>query len=289
MEFKQNFAIDWQRMRDAGVVLYIAIPMFGGQCNGITTSSLIDLTTLLAQNGVGYATNFLYNESLIPRARNYLTDGFLRSACTHMIFIDADIGFNAIDVAAMIQMKLDYKELDILCGPYPKKDISWEKIKAAVDKGFADENPTVLSKFVGDYVFNVPEGTTNISLFEPSEVLESGTGFMMFDKAVLERFKTAYPELSYKPDHIRDEHFDGTREIHAFFLDLIDPVTKRHLSEDYMFCQYARRAGIITYICPFIKLQHAGHYVFGGSMQDLAQVGQSMTTDVSAIGKKQKK
>jgi hypothetical protein len=46
---------------------------------------------------------------------------------------------------------------------------------------------------------------------------------MMLTRDILERYKKAYPELSYKPDHVRTEHFDGTREIHAFFDTVIDP------------------------------------------------------------------
>ena len=46
--------------------------------------------------------------------------------------------------------------------PYPKKCISWEKITHAVNQGMADEDPEVLSKFVGDYVFNPVAGGNEI-------------------------------------------------------------------------------------------------------------------------------
>ncbi|MBF9651877.1 hypothetical protein IAI40_12155, partial [Streptococcus pseudopneumoniae] len=54
----------------------------------------------------------------------------------------------------MLALQSDESPYDVLAAPYPKKCISWEKIKAAVDKGVADENPAVLENFVGDYVFN---------------------------------------------------------------------------------------------------------------------------------------
>jgi hypothetical protein len=75
-----------------------------------------------------------------------------------------------------------------MCGPYPKKTIAWEKIKQAVDKGFADENPQDLEKYVGDYVFNPTEGQKEVKIDEPVKVLEGGTGFMMITKSAFEKF-----------------------------------------------------------------------------------------------------
>ena len=64
----------------------------------------------------------------------------------------------------------------------PKKCISWEKIKHAVDKGFADKNPQQLDQFVGDFVFNPLPGTQSFSVFEPAEMLELGTGSIMIKR-----------------------------------------------------------------------------------------------------------
>ena len=94
---------------------------------------------------------------MITRARNYCADEFMRSDCTHMLFIDSDISFSANDVIAMLALMSEDSEYDILCAPYPKKCISWEKIKQACDLGAADKDPNVLEKFVGDY--NIREMT----------------------------------------------------------------------------------------------------------------------------------
>ena len=80
------------------------------------------------------------------------------------------------------------------------------------------------------------------------------------------------PELKYKPDHGRTKHFDGTREITAFFDCVIDPESKRYLSEDYMFSQYARKIGLKIWMCPWMKSKHIGSYVFSGSLPHLAQI-----------------
>lgn len=271
--------------------IFIATPMYGGQCTGQYCKSTADLAILSAKYGMDVRFFYLYNESLITRARNYLVDEFMRSGCTHLMFIDSDIGFDPNDVIALsviAGLEEEGSDKHIVCGPYPKKCISWEKIKRAVDKGFADKDPTVLDKYVGDYVFNPADGQTHIKLTEPVEVLEGGTGFMMIRRDAFVKYQEAYPEFLYKPDHVRTKHFDGSREIMAFFDCIIDPESKRYLSEDYMFCQWARKAGIKVWLCPWMKLEHQGTYVFGGSLADLAQVGASATADVAAIGKKKK-
>ena len=306
--------------------LFVAAPMYGGQCAGMFARSIADLSALCTHYGIQVRFYFLFNESLITRARNYCADEFLRSGDTHMMFIDSDIGFNANDVIALMALQSDDSPYDVLAGPYPKKCISWEKIKTAVDKGFADENPGQLEKYVGDYVFNPANGTTAIPLNEPVEVLEAGTGFMMIRRKTLEKFQEAYPQQFYKPDHVRTEHFDGSREIMAFFDTPIDhkrtninhelteflkknpnathdeiikfvtdpdadasrDYSKRYLSEDYMFCQWVRNAGMKVWFCPWMQLQHVGMYVFGGSLVDLAQIGASATADVSQLKKGKK-
>lgn len=266
--------------------LFVATPMYGGMCAGMYTRSIADLTGLCVKYGIELRHYFLFNESLITRARNYCCDEFLRSDCTHMMFIDADIGFNANDVLTLLALQSEESEYDILAGPYPKKCISWEKIKQAVDSGRADEDANVLEKYVGDFVFNPASGAGVIPLNEPAEVLEAGTGFMMMRRRAFELYDKAYPEQSYRPDHVRTEHFDGSREIMAYFDCIIDPESKRYLSEDYMFCQHVRKAGGKIWLCPWMVTQHVGTYIFGGSLADLASIGASATADVGKLGKK---
>jgi hypothetical protein len=266
--------------------IFLATPMYGGACAGIYTRSVADLVTLCTKYNIPLQIFFLFNESLITRARNYCCDEFMRSTSTHLMFIDSDIGFDAQDVIALLaissQPNTDY---DVIGGPYPKKNISWEKIKAAVDKGVADKDPNVLEKFVGDFVFNPKGGTQEIRIDEPAEVLEIGTGFMLIRKEALKTFQEKFPQYMYKPDHVRTEHFDGTREIMQFFQAEIDPVSKRYLSEDYWFCQKLQEMGLKTYLCPWMKTQHVGSYVFGGSLPDLASIGVAATADESILKK----
>ena len=179
-------------------------------------------------------------------------------------------------------------EYDIIAGPYPKKNISWEKIKMAVDQGVADDNPSVLEHYVGDFVFNPVAGQKSVPVNEPVEVGEAGTGFMMIRRETFEKYSEVYPEYKYKPDHVRTAAFDGSREIMAFFDCIIDPESKRYLSEDYMFCYNTRRAGMKVWLCPWMELKHCGNYIFGGSLSALAQIGAVATADMKQLEKMKK-
>lgn len=269
--------------------LFVATPMYGGQCAGMYTRSISDLSILCQQYGVQLQLYFLFNESLITRARNYCCDEFLRSDATHLMFIDSDIGFNPRDVLTLLALQGDDTPYDVIGGPYPKKCIAWEKVKIAVDKGFADESPNNLENFVGDYVFNPKANTREIPIHQPVEVMEIGTGFMMIRRKTFEKYTEKFPELMYKPDHVRTEHFDGSREIMAFFDTIIDPESKRYLSEDYMFCYNVQKMGGQVWFCPWMKMQHVGTYIFGGSLEALAALGVPATADGEQLAQQRNK
>jgi hypothetical protein len=195
-----------------------------------------------------------------------------------MLFIDADIHYDPRDVIACLAL-----DKEIIGGPYPKKSIKWGSVKEAV-KRHPDIEPGEMEKVAGDFVFNPVPGTEKFSVAEPIEVLEIGTGFMMIKREVFEKFREAYPEFSYRPDHIGQANFDGTRYIHAFFDTVIDRKrtvnvsgeerevggSDRYLSEDYMFCQWWRNIGGKIWLCPWMKTHHIGTYAFTGDMPAVA-------------------
>lgn len=252
--------------------LFVATPMYGGQNNGMYMKACLDLQGMCMQYGVEVRFSFLFNESLITRARNYLVDEFLRSGYTHLLFIDSDIHFDPQDVLALIGL-----DKEVIGGPYPKKSINWKNISQAMLK-----NPTIspgeLDALTGDYVFNPVPGTKQFKVTEPLEVMEIGTGYMMVKREVFDKFKEAYPTLTYKPDHVGQANFDGSRYIHAYFDTIIDSKdsatgggSERYLSEDYMFCQLWRKLGGQIFLCPWMKTQHIGTYPFTGNMPKIAE------------------
>ena len=265
-----KISIDISELREKKI--FVGTPMYGGMCLGMYTKASCDLATTATKYGMDIKFFYLFNESLITRARNYLVDEFLRSPYTHLMFIDSDINFNPQDVLALASMCNEDKP--IIGGPYPKKCIAWERIAAAVEYGIPpDGNPASLEQYVGDFVFNPVGGAQRMAIGEPVEVLEGGTGFMCIQKHVFEKYAEEYKEIaSYLPDHNRSEHFDGSREITAFFDTIIDSQSRRYLSEDYMFCQWSRKIGFKVWMCPWMQLQHIGSYVFSGNLPMIAQL-----------------
>jgi hypothetical protein len=252
--------------------LFVATPMYGGMNHGLYMKACLDLQGMCLQYGVQIKFSFLFNESLITRARNYLVDEFIhRSDCTHMLFIDSDVHFNPQDVIALLAL-----DKEVIGGPYPKKAIKWKSVKRAIEKN-PDLDAGLLEKVTGDYVFNPVKGTSQFSVTEPLDVLEIGTGYMMIKRNVFEKMTEAYPTIRYKPDHVGQANFDGSRYIHAFFdtvIDTKDSITgggsDRYLSEDYMFCQMWRKIGGSIYLCPWMKTSHIGTYHFQGDMPAVA-------------------
>ena len=252
--------------------LFVATPMYGGMNHGLYMKSCLDLQSVMSKYNVEVKFSFLFNESLITRARNYLVDEFLRTDYTHMLFIDSDIHFNPQDVIAMLAL-----DKDVIGGPYPKKSMNWGNIAEAARKHPTIE-PRELENLVGEYVFNVVKGTQSFQVSEPLEVMEIGTGFMMIKRHVFSKLEESFPQLRYKPDHVGQANFDGSRYIHAYFDTVIDTVdsatgggSDRYLSEDYMFCQLWRKIGGQIYLCPWMRTQHIGTYAFTGNMPAVAQ------------------
>jgi len=245
--------------------LFVATPMYGGMNHGLYMKSCLDLQSVCMQYGIAIKFSFLFNESLITRARNYLVDEFLhRSDCSHLLFLDSDISFNPQDVIAMLAL-----DKDVIGAPYPKKAIKWRSAATALKKN-PEMEPHSLEKVVGDFVFNPVKGTEQFNVSDPLEVLEIGTGFMMVKREVFPKWEAAYPEYRYKPDHVGQANFDGTRYIHAYFDTVIDKDSERYLSEDYMFCQWWRKLGGQIWLCPWMRTAHIGTYHFQGDMPAVA-------------------
>lgn len=286
--------------------LFIATPMYGGQCHGMYMKACLDLQGMCIQHGIEARFSFIFNESLITRARNYLCDEFLRAKSgppenetyfTHLLFIDSDIHFDPRDIIALLAM-----DKDVAGAPYPKKSIKWPSVMTAMKRNFEarskDPNlteitPGDLEMVTGDYVFNAVAGTGQFNVGEPLEVMEIGTGYMMIKREVFLKWASQYPEQRYKPDHVGQPNFDGSRYIHAYFdcvidrkrkITLVDDVgdkkkgevldiggSDRYLSEDYTFCQLWRNMGGKIWLCPWMRTFHVGTYAFQGNMPAVAQ------------------
>ncbi len=252
----------------SGIKLFIGTPMYGGTCTSGYLTGMVDLTAACTAYGIGLNLYGTDGVSVVQVARNLCVDAFLNSDYTHFLFIDADVGFTAKDVLSLLYLLSSDKEgkYSVVAGPYPKKSISWEKVRRAVKEGMADKNPKALENYIGNYTFLTQEQTP-LSLKDPAEVSEIGTGFMMIPRRTFEQFKTAYPEKAYKGP-------EGKR-LFAFFNCGVDPETERFMSEDSLFCKEVRKTGGKVWVAPWLKLTHQGTYSFQGSLEHIAALGMS--------------
>ena len=236
--------------------LFIATPMYGGMCAGYYAQSLLSLQNMLRDNRVDTACSFLFNESLIQRARNALVQGFLKTDFTHLMFIDADIKFNPQDVLPMV-----LADKPIICGVYPKKEINWNMVHKAALAGVP---PHELRKYTGSFVINLVgyKEEQKVELNQPVEIWNGGTGFMLIKRRVLQDLALHLP---YYINDVTDLN-GGLQadKITEFFPVFIEQSSRRLLSEDYAFCTIARSHGYDIWGAPWARLSHIGTYVFDG-------------------------
>ena len=239
--------------------IFVATPMYGGQCTGYYTQSLLTLGPVLNQNGYDMAYSAMFNESLIQRGRNALAHGFMqRPECTHLMFIDADIKFNPQDIIKMIEA-----DKDIICGIYPKKEINWVEVEKAVKEGVPTDR---LKTRTASVVVNLKDyaGSVTVPVSEPVEIFNGGTGFMLIKRNTFEVMKSVVN--SYNNDVLFLDGGISNDRITEYFACAIEPGTERLLSEDYFFCWKAREAGLKVWAAPWAQLGHFGSYLFEGGL-----------------------
>jgi hypothetical protein len=256
---KKAMAIDKQKepMTDKKHI-FVATPMYGGMCSGYFTNSLISMTNVMKQVGWDMSFSSMFNESLIQRGRNALAHQFLKSPCTHLMFIDADIKFDAAQIPPMVDA-----DVDIICGIYPKKEINWHGVEKAVKEGVEVDKLTTRT---GSLVVNLVDYTGSVTVPEnkPVEIWNGGTGFMLIKREVLEGMKDKVS--SYVNDVTIMNGNIGDSRIIEYFACSIEPETQRLLSEDYHFCYMARKNGYKVWAAPWVRLGHLGSYLFEGGL-----------------------
>lgn len=239
--------------------LFVATPMYGGMCAGSYTQAVIQAIPTLSANGIETTFSFMFNESLIQRARNALANLFMKSESDYLMFIDADIRFNPTDIVHMIRA-----DKDIICGIYPKKEINWITVKMAMDKGIPFEK---MKDYTGSFVVNLVDYANEVTVpvHEPIEIFNGGTGFMLIKRSVFEEMSKVVP--AYMNDVTDLAGNMGMREeIKEYFATSIEPNSKRLLSEDYHFCRTWREMGGKIYAAPWCDLAHVGTFVFEGKL-----------------------
>lgn len=234
--------------------LWISTPCYGGQVLQEFSTSILKLYKLCNDKKIKVVFDAMENESLIPRGRNVALGRFMQLEAakpyTHFMFIDADIEFEPESV-----LRLLFSGHDVSVACYPKKYVNFEGAKEEVVQN--GDRPLEMAS--ADLVVNLGNSSRQI-INGFAEVLDGPTGFMMIKREVLSKMEAHYPELYCRNDHSnRDFEFYP-----ALFDCMIDPISKRYLSEDYAFCRRWQQMGGKIYADTETVLGHVGNLTFGG-------------------------
>src|SRR6266700_1448805 len=239
--------------------LVMATPCFGGQVSSVYASSIFALQRALrAKSNVDFKVHLRDGDALITRARANLVTLFLDDpAATHLLFVDADIGFTPEQVFRLVE-----SGADVVAGVYPIKRVNWSKVKRALETNRPNLQAASL-----DYVLEIdnPDHVTVVNGF--TRVRYAGTGFLMIRRHVIERMcqHPDYAALQFFREHSLDA-LAGSPNRFALFECMIDPATGTYLSEDFAFCKRWTDIGGEIWADLDSHLDHVGPSVFHGDV-----------------------
>ena len=215
--------------------VHICMPCYGGMLTESCFMSYIKWSNTCRQLGIDWTMETMTNESLISRARNTLTAKFLHNKeSTHLMFIDADIGWEPWHLLVMLN-----RDVDVIGGLYPMKSLP---VKWCVN-GF-------------DGAETGPDGL--------QEVSKTGTGFLLIKRAVFEKLN-AHPATKPFANDI-----GLPPELNPYMKTYFDTAVRenRYYSEDWTFCENFRDLGGKIWVDKRVLLKHTGTYVFDYQTQD---------------------
>jgi len=207
--------------------VFLGLPVYGGYDPHFVTS----LMSLLGHRPCPLVVHPCIGDSLVARARNRIAAKFLKSDCTHLLFIDTDLIFSPEHIARLIS-----HDVPVVAGLYPKKQTELAWVCNTLPDVEADERG-----------------------LQP--VRYAGTGCLMIERGVLERMIGRYPEIEYDPDD-GDEPGVKWDFFSCGVYKCPDSGLRRYLSEDWWFCQRARDLGYTVWMDTQVVMKHVGQMIY---------------------------
>ena len=231
---QQNIQVNIDYLRTTRV--HICMPCYGGQLTESTFMSYIKWSNTARQLGLDWTVETMTNESLISRARNTLTAKFLNTKeSTHLMFIDADIGWEPWHLLVMLDA-----QKDVIGGLYPMKSLPVKWCVNGIPGVEEDPNSSLV------------------------EVSKTGTGFLLMKRDVFEKLNEHPAVRTFAND------IGLPRELDVYMKTYFDTAVRegRYYSEDWTFCENWRDLGGQVWVDKRVLLRHTGTYVFDGNAQE---------------------
>jgi hypothetical protein len=216
----------------AGRSVFIALPAYDFKVSLKLAISLAQFAQQAQQHGVDIQIGSICGCSVVSRARNLLAQDMLDSDCTDLMFIDADINFEAADIFRLMAWTSDPKR-GIVAG-VPRTRSTAKQYIATLDQ---DDGEITMD---------------GMGLVRAQRV---ATAFMMVRRDVFETLNAAHPEWRYYDERTK-------RTVPCIFDFML--TDEGYVGEDYLFCDRAREQGFEVWIDPTIKLGHMGVQEYEG-------------------------
>lgn len=247
----EKLGILMQQTEQLPTKIFVATPCYGGLVTQEYMESVVACAGVLQ---VPMTLSLLGDDALVCRARNTLLNKFLNlSDASHLLFIDADIGFPS---EAPAQLLASGK--DVVAGMYPIRDRFWDK-KTQQNVLRGEPQETASLRYVG-------ETDAMHETWEKGPLVKThyaGTGFMMISRKAVQRMVKSYPETKYRRIDVAGG--EDAEPSYALFDSSIDPETGTYLSEDFTFCRRWREIGGEVWLDTSIELAHVGRASFPGN------------------------
>ena len=243
--------------------LYLAVPCYGGNLNLFFVKSMLALQQACREKGIGLHIDLMGGDALITRARSRLAAQFLaHPEATHILFIDADIGFLPANVFRLLEAPKQ-----VIAAVCPLKSIDWEKARLAAKADVAD----LQAASIGYVVRFLPTADKSVNVQNGfAQVAYGGTGFLLIERDAMQRICDAHPELRARMGDMGDTL---AREAVMVFDTMVEPETGQYLSEDYAFCRRWRDLGGEIWADVSARLIHVGHAAYTGSLLEAMRLG----------------
>ena len=215
--------------------LFIATPVYERSLTLDYHTSLIETVAVCYREGISIYPNYV-SSPLVGQARNILAARFMATDCTHMLFIDSDIGWKPESLMRLLYAMRVADDIEALAVCYPMKTLPLQFPVWL-------EHPPVQHPLV--------------PVVEASHV---PTGFLMLRRSAFDRFAAAYQDLRCTFEAA------GLPEQWSYFNCSVED--GKFYSEDYGFSRAFRRCGGRLWVDPEPTLKHVGNHDFVGRLAD---------------------
>ena len=260
-------------LKEKNFKVYLGMPMYGGMLCEATLHGLLEVQQWTMAKGVGLRFQSMGNESLITRARNTIVSMMMDDkdfVATHLLFIDADIGFSWRNIERLL-----CADKDIVCGIYPRKHLHLEKAARWIRED-PDIKPDDLEARILGYNLNFDDPSHLRGQNGFFRVSEAATGMMLVKREVFRTMFKKFPERKYESDQIvNGEYFKSDN---CYDLFAVGPYETQHvdgkpmiryLSEDYYFSRLWQECGGEIWADLAMPLTHFGNRAYKGHVGSL--------------------